>query len=226
MSNNINREQRKPTKDEFVAGKAVKDLTVDVAKVVNNEKYISKRQKYIIGNRTLDNALNAHETLRRANSIFVDNNINLSKKRVELAQQAYDLVQNTCADISLFPELLNFPEDHPEAISNIPVINQEKIENLKKPEKPFKYVNYRDPKKEDRAFVKGMKDAAKKSLLLYKDERHKEQYKFSRWYAELSKTSANTEIKMRYWVKGEEKRHRELVRSVKNKQNNTENKTN
>lgn len=86
------------------------ELAKSTLQMINNEKYISKRQRITFGNRLVDRALDSYECVRAANRIYPDS-ANDIRKRQSLTLQAEVNLNKLASDSHLLPCLNTTEED-------------------------------------------------------------------------------------------------------------------
>lgn len=97
MGNNVITQYRTTNKLKVLT--AVEDLTANTISVINNDAYFPKREKYLFGQHIADNALEAYEKLRFANTIFPESRT--------LVQERYDTVIESEKDLSYLVSDIN-----------------------------------------------------------------------------------------------------------------------
>ena len=212
---------RNPPQTRFIAGELTKQLAIDVNKMVNNESNFPKKQKYMIGNRLVENSIKAYELIRRAN-ITPTTSDYFMKQRLNLARNAYAAILDVCSDLSLLPDILNFKKTDLAAFEDI---SRSEVAKAGNPEKPFTFVNYKDPNKERKAFINGNLELALKRELVAAGYTVPT-YMFPKWFVDLSKLASESSKKTINWVKSEERRRDKLLEENKKKAKEEKNKTN
>ena len=103
MSTVLSKDRKVPELKILKQAEALLEMT---CKVYNDESKLPKRQRPLIGARTVNNIYDVYENLRLANEIFPDSKSNINI-RLDAAKQAYISANKFCSDINVLPYAIN-----------------------------------------------------------------------------------------------------------------------